>query len=156
MSDEWWNELQRMTPGGMAPVESRRAVVGSLADGTYTVQVKSVTPDHITTKAGAVPVLRWSLTVVMGPSFEGQAVEHLHWLRDERALTRMAKDLDILGLPPVRQGRDFASEVREFLPRLVGVQFTARKTSREWQGKTYHELNPVAVVEGTRLDDVPF
>ena len=74
----------------------------------------------------------------LGLKAGGAVVQHTYWLNKQMNVNRMGYDFGVLGFtvePPLNE--TIPAAVRS----LPGVKFRGVKSSREYQGKTYHDLH---------------
>jgi len=128
---------------GYDPSDTGRSLtLENLADGDYTLQIMSA--ELVTTERTGEQILRWVYSVQAGPSYVGGVIEAANFFRSQIAVNLLGADLALLGLPThewtVKNGKPFSRMLRECLPSLDNVVFTAAKVTVERNGKTYHNL----------------
>lgn len=115
----------------------------NLEDGAYVLTVQSA--QMVKTERTGEDILRWLYRVVSGPSMVGSIVEAVNFFRSQVSVNILGSDLALLGLPTstwtVANGKPFSKMLRESLPGLAGVTFSAAKvTTDRGNGKIYHNL----------------
>lgn len=140
--------------GGYNPQDTGRTLaVENLSDGEYTLRITAA--DLVKTERTGEDILRWHYQVVTGPSMTGSTIEAVNFFRSQMSVNLLGADLALLGLPTatwtVANGKPFSRMLRESLPGLVGVTFTASKVTTRKDGqygaKTYHNLRIRARVD---------
>jgi len=120
----------------------RTATLESLSDGDYQLMVQSA--ELTTTERTGEQILRWVYVVMSGPSGVGTVVESVNFFRSQVAVNLLGADLALLGLPThewtVANGKPFSRMLKQALPQLDNVTFSASKVTVERNGKTYHNL----------------
>jgi len=123
----------------------------SLEDGVYVLTVQSAA--LVKTERTGEDILRWMYRVVQGPSMVGSVVESVNFFRSQVSVNILGADLALLGLPTstwtVGNGKPFSKMMRESLPGLAGITFSAAKvTTDKGNGKVYHNLRIKTRVSG--------
>lgn len=128
-----------------APIQPGRIPnLDAIPDGDYTMEVASV--ELQTTARTGEPIVRWLLKILDGPTARVPKVEWANFLRGQDQANLLGADLLILGLPTDTwipghpSGKRFSEELPTGLLTLVGVAFTATKSSKSSGDKTYHNL----------------
>ena len=126
--------------------------VDSLDDGNYDFEILRAEFDRTPEQRSLV--VRATLKILSGPTEKnaaaGLVLERLWFLDKLTNAERFAGDLKSLGFdvdqwkPPARP---FSQEVARAVPRLQGLRFRARKSTRRDGEKVYHNLNLVGAVK---------
>ena len=133
--------------GAYNPQDTGRPMsLENLHDGTYTFRVLSA--ELTQTQKTGEDILRWVYEVISGLDHTGSKVESVNFFRSQMAVNLLGADLALLGLPTstwtVANNKPFSKMLRESLPGLIGVTFTASKVSTTKDtpngAKTYHNL----------------
>lgn len=136
--------------GGYNPSDTGRTLsVENLTDGEYTLRIAAA--DLVKTERTGEEILRWQYQVVAGPSMPGATIEAVNFFRSQMSVNLLGADLALLGLPTsswtIANGKPFSRMLRESLPGLVGVTFTASKVTTKKDARTYHNLRIRARVD---------
>src|SRR5262245_37798403 len=112
-----------------------RPGLDSLPDGYYEFLILDAARKRAQGKSQAA-LVAIGLRVV-GGAFDGRTVQWDRWLTSEEGVRILGTDLFQLGLDADKwnkaEGRPFSAELRQQLPRLVGVKFTGKKVTKDGQ-----------------------
>lgn len=135
MSDETiFDEIGRFDPQ-FKPQAGFQPGIDTLADGNYEFAVVSAKLER--TQQTGEPILKTVLRVLPA----GATVEWAHFFSKQEQVNRLGADLEALGFPV--GGKPFSAFLRDTLPKLGGLKFSACKRSRPKQNSTdkFHDLH---------------
>lgn len=119
--------------------------VDVLQDGEYDFEITDAKLDRAK-DANKTLLFVIGLRVISG-KLEGKEVQKEHWLKDQRSVDILGGELQVYGLDAdqwtFENGRKFSEEIVLGIPKLPGVKFQGRKTSKPDQhnpNKIYHNL----------------
>lgn len=139
---ETYDELATFDQG-YAPQSGRRPGLDTLPDGDYDFSIQDA--ELTRTQKDKELLLKLALRVESSLAEMGKVVEKPYFFRTQTSVDILGSDLCTLGFDADRWkpefGRKFSAELPLVVPKLKGMRFRGKKTSKvEAGGKTYHNL----------------
>ena len=128
-----------------APVGGGASTKDKIPDGEYVAVVESVTDKEL----GNQTIVSLKLKILTDGPAAGSTFDHDYWLSDKQGKTneitmsQLKADLTALGFQAdqwKQQGRKFGTELPRVLLVLPGVRVQMKKSTKEKDKKTYHNV----------------